>query len=198
MDRLEEALVAHCAPTLAALKPASLFSFRPTSPESSKSLEAAIYSPDQPLAPCGIRILSLKQFPDSGAHLLYVYREAAIRNIVEDPAVRQFLLSSGYPATAGCRSLLRHLSRRLCSTAEFPHEIGVFLGYPLQDVQGFIKHRGKSYQYSGCWKVYHDAEAAKRRFEQFDLCTRIYCERFQRGCPLSQLALPVKSPRYYH
>lgn len=27
---------------------------------------------------------------------------------------------------------------------EFPHEIGLFLGYPLGDVKGFIKHKAKT------------------------------------------------------
>ena len=38
--------------------------------------------------------------------------------------------------------------------ADFPHEIGVFLGYPLEDVVGFIRHRGKCFTCCGCWKSY--------------------------------------------
>ena len=52
---------------------------------------------------------------------------------------------------------------------QFPHEIGVFLGYPLEDVKGFIENKGKNFLYSGYWKVYSDVERAKsycRHWEQ--------------------------------
>lgn len=58
--------------------------------------------------------------------------------------------------TAGCGRLLTQLSRRLCCSADFPHEIGVFLGYPLGDVVGFIENRGKNFTCCGCWKSYGD------------------------------------------
>ena len=31
----------------------------------------------------------------------------------------------------------------------FPHEIGLLLGYPVEDVLGFIRHQGKNYLYTG-------------------------------------------------
>ena len=44
---------------------------------------------------------------------------------------------------------LRQLSNRLCLEHDFPHEIGIFLGYPLEDVVGFIENQGKNYTCSG-------------------------------------------------
>ena len=32
---------------------------------------------------------------------------------------------------------------------EFPHEMGIFLGYPLGDVKGFIRHRGRIFCTAG-------------------------------------------------
>ena len=46
--------------------------------------------------------------------------------------------------------------------AEFPHEMGAFLGYPLSDVKGFIEHEGKDFLCSGYWKVYSDETGAKK------------------------------------
>ena len=31
----------------------------------------------------------------------------------------------------------------------FPHEIGLLLGYPVEDVLGFIRYQGKNYLYTG-------------------------------------------------
>ncbi len=50
---------------------------------------------------------------------------------------------------------------------EFPHELGLVLGYPPKDVVGFVKHQGKDYQYSGYWKVYDDLEEALLIFESY-------------------------------
>ena len=39
---------------------------------------------------------------------------------------------------------------------QFPHEMGLLLGYPIEDVVGFMEHSGKEYLYSGYWKVYEN------------------------------------------
>lgn len=50
----------------------------------------------------------------------------------------------------------------------FPHEIGLLLGYPIEDVIGFIEEKGKNYLYSGYWKVYKDVGAKKKIFAQYE------------------------------
>ena len=35
----------------------------------------------------------------------------------------------------------------------FPHELGLLLGYPVEDVLGFIRNEGRNYLYCGYWKV---------------------------------------------
>lgn len=37
---------------------------------------------------------------------------------------------------------------------DFPHEMGILLGYPVEDVEGFIINNGKNELYTGYWKVY--------------------------------------------
>ena len=51
---------------------------------------------------------------------------------------------------------------RLQSSLEFPHEIGIFLGYPPADVDGFM-HRKEDCRISGLWKVYDDIREAEQR-----------------------------------
>ena len=87
------------------------------------------------------------------------------------------------------RDCLRQLASRLCLQAEFPHEIGVFLGYPLDDVKGFIRHKGRNYTYCGCWKCYSDPQAARRRFEGFRRCTETFRRRYAAGTPIIQLVV---------
>ena len=51
---------------------------------------------------------------------------------------------------------------------EFPHEMGVFLGYPVEDVIGFIEHEGRECLGVGYWKVYENMPQKKKVFEQFE------------------------------
>ena len=44
----------------------------------------------------------------------------------------------------------------------------IFLGYPLADIQGFIKNKGKNCKCSGYWKVYSDPEECRRIFNKYD------------------------------
>ena len=85
--------------------------------------------------------------------------------------------------------MLTQLSRRLCCSADFPHEIGVFLGYPLGDVVGFIENRGKNFTCCGCWKSYGDPDAAQKHFDQLSKCTAVYLRLFHSGTPILRLAV---------
>ena len=108
-------------------------------------------------------------------------------SILSEPSTRAFLAGQGYGADQSCQELLRQLSRRLCLEREFPHEIGVFLGYPLEDVVGFIRNRGRNYTCCGYWKAYGDPEAAQKRFDQYRRCTAACCEQFRKGTAITQL-----------
>ena len=69
------------------------------------------------------------------------------------------------------------------------HEIGVFLGYPLSDVVGFIENSGRNFTCCGCWKAYGDPQAAQRHFAQLRKCTAVYLRLFHSGTPILRLAV---------
>ena len=115
-----------------------------------------------------------------------------LRAVLTDETVQGFLRQEGYhlPAErADCTAWLTQLSRRLCCSAEFPHEIGVFLGYPLSDVVGFIENSGRNFTCCGCWKAYGDPQAAQRHFAQLRKCTAVYLRLFHSGTPILRLAV---------
>ena len=72
---------------------------------------------------------------------------------------------------------------------DFPHEIGVFLGYPLADVIGFIQNRGKNFTACGYWKVYTDPTAAQAEFARYKKCERIYARCYYNGTPIRRLTV---------
>jgi hypothetical protein len=49
-----------------------------------------------------------------------------------------------------------------------PHEIGIFLGIPVEDVYGFISHKGEGCLLCQYWKVYHNLERAQNLFDCYD------------------------------
>ena len=127
-----------CAPTLAGLKPASLFRYQPAPGQDAAAMAAAWHAA---LSPRGVTVRVLRQCPRTGAVLVYVYRPARVARLLAAPHMLDFLAGEGYtPGTAD--ELLDQLAERLCCEGDFPHEIGVFLGYPLADVIGFIQNRG--------------------------------------------------------
>lgn len=178
----ETVLVEQCAPTLAGIKPASLFRYDPGT-EGQLHTHTTRWAKE--LAPFGIAVRVLKTCPRTGASLIYLYRAGWLRQILTEPSNRRFLRQEGYTLQHGCSGLLEQLTGRLCLEEDFPHEIGVFLGYPLEDVEGFIRNQGKNYTYSGYWKAYGDPEAARRRFDCYRRCTAYFKERFQRGEPIT-------------
>lgn len=134
------AFITQCAPVMAGLKPANLFRWVE---QDAQAMDAILLSWRAQLSAKGISITVLKACPRTSAFLIYVYREKPLRQILCCGKVQAYLKGCGYPAGSWQRQL-KHLSARLCLEGEFPHEIGIFLGYPLEDVEGFVRHKGKT------------------------------------------------------
>ena len=162
---LEQVLVQHCAPTLLGAKSANLVSL---------SL-AQLGDWEEELALCnrlfGAAGLTFRQMCYCKQRvLLLVYRRQLLEARLMEPNVHNLLLELGYPASQGVEELLACLERRMGSYEVFPHEIGLFLDYPVGDVLGFIRHEGAGGKLCRYWKVYEDVEAAKERFACYDTC----------------------------
>ncbi len=181
---LEEMLVEQCAPTLAGVKPANLF----RCPDHAE-LYHSVQEWNNRLRASGIRIRVLKRCRRTHACLIYVCRWDWICRTLAQQDTAEFLRANGYDLSKGTEGVLCQLSRRLCVQENFPHEIGVFLGYPLHDVIGFIENRGQNYSCCGHWKCYGDADRAQRTFDAYKRCTAVYKRMYRRGVPLIKLVV---------
>ena len=177
-------LVAQCAPTLVGIKPASLFRYQHDDHE---TLAENVRRLARALGPHGIAIRILKKCSKTGTCLIYLYRAGWLRRILAEPSNRKFLIQTGYHMGQGCGGLMEQLGKRLCLAREFPHEIGVFLGYPLEDVIGFIENQGRNYTCSGYWKAYGDPQEARKRFDRYRHCTESCLEQFRQCGQVTQL-----------
>ena len=179
----EDLVIRHCSPTLAGIKTGSLFS---CDCPCRKELTNALSCLNRKLVPKGIRILPLKVC--KGRALIYVYRPHALQNDLADRRARELLLQYGY-LPENLHACVIHLIHRLCSAEEFPHEIGLFLSYPPEDVLGFILNSACNHKCVGCWKVYGNEQEAKSIFEKYRLCSQIYFRQWKQGKSIEQLTV---------
>ena len=183
---IEKALIDACSPTLAGVKVGNLFAC-----DFSSAREAAFHVDRIRCTLCrkniGIRIVRW----NGKRALIYVYRVDKLDEIMADTKVREFMQEKGYDFSGDCVSCL---ANRLAKggreeICDFPHEIGVFLGYPLEDVLGYIENKGRNSKLTGYWKVYGDANEARRVFSCFKKCTEIYQRMYAAGKGIGHLAV---------
>ena len=181
----EEILIRQGAPTLAGIKAGSLF---PCPCEDHEAPMTDIRRLNRRLTSKGLCLLPLRFLP--GQALLYLYRPAGLRRDLRDVQASELLRQAGYEDESCARCVAR-LACRFRESGEFPHEVGLFLSYPPEDVKGFIDHRANGFKCAGLWKVYGDEAKAQALFAKFKKCTEIYCALWQTGSKLEQLAVAV-------
>lgn len=179
----DDYIIRNCAPTLAGLKTGNMF----TCPiESREQLLEDVRSMNRRLVPKGLRVLPLR-ISDKNA-LIYLYRPRKLSADLADSSAAEILERCGYQGS-NCQKCVGDLAKKLRCQQEFPHEIGLFLGYPPEDVLGFMEQGPDCCKCTGCWKVYGDAAAAQKKFSQFKKCTRIYREQWERGKAIERLTV---------
>lgn len=176
-------IILHCAPTLAGMKTANLFNYKFTT---EKDLQKELVFANQELNIKGVYI-EILHIKDNKA-LLYVYRKWKLCLDLMNPTSSAILQENGYLST-DVKKAIEQLKKRIAMSQVFPHEIGLFLGYPVEDVQGFIEQKGKNFKYSGLWKVYHNENDTIKLFAKFKKCSEVYARVFANGRTLTQLTV---------
>ena len=180
----DELVIRHCAPTLASIKTANLFSCFFSNRQ---EMQEHVRNLTLRLKGKGLRVLPLWFKENRG--LIYVYRPGKLSKDLRNELAESLLKNCGYSCTDE-NACLRKLIERLNQLSDFPHEIGLFLGYPPEDVDGFINRRDES-KCCGCWKVYGDVDSAQKLFARYRKCTEIYCKLCQEGKSLEKLTVAV-------
>ena len=174
MRRFERMLAFHAAATLMGVKCGSLLT--PSVKEHDLAGGAAMIEQKHYGSEIGVRTVSRC----AERTLLYVYHRSLLSEALEADGVRDFLSEYGYSGDFSVDRCLDRLCERLADN-EFPHEVGLFLGYPLEDVKGFIYNCGQRCKLCGVWKVYGDVEQAKRFFDRCEECRKRLCGELASG-----------------
>ncbi len=179
----EELIVDNCSPTLAGIKTGNLFSVRITE---KTDINSEVRQLNRDLRKRGIRVIPLKVTEEYA--LIYLYRPDYLQKDLMDPQALEILRNRGYHCDSPEHCIVQ-LIRRLKENRSFPHEIGLFLGYPPSDVDCFIKHPCEGVKCCGCWKAFSKPDAAMKTFIRFEMCTKVYRQMNRQGKSLTQLAV---------
>lgn len=180
---VEQLLARNCSPVMAGIKPANLVSA--DLQKLPQDIESVLAQYEQNFSGRGIcfRVLCRCE----RRVLILVYSQSQLQQAQQQPQVASFLQQCGYHMESSLQERVYKLGEKIRQSGEFPHEIGLFLGYPLEDVEGFIRHKGQNFLYSGCWKVYHDVERKQQLFARYIQCRNAVCHQLQMGRSLSRL-----------
>lgn len=102
---------------------------------------------------------------DGGKRVLFI-NEKSMEKVLVNKRCINFLKFVGYPADYQLNDYMDELVFRLQSE-EFPHEIGVFLGYPLKDVLGFMGYGKNELVEVRNWRIYGDKEISYEVYNNF-------------------------------
>ena len=159
LSHVEVRLALQCAPVIMGIKIANLLCV-------SKEDEALV---EKILNGTRIDFYCIGQQDKKTVYLLFLSPEFEI--YMNEVMEQQMLSPYGYSESSVAEVLEKLRVRYMWymkKQNKFPHELGIFLGYPIEDVEGFIKNKGENYLYAGYWKVYQDAEDKKLLFDAYE------------------------------
>lgn len=178
MKQIENQLVFQCAPLITGLKISNLFVMK------SEHWQ---------------RICSLLQKNNIHCHILYqadhsltalLYRPLMLSAYLHKQQVSYMLSQEGY-AKIELDWILTSFTRRYqkyrMGLQPFPHELGLLLGYPWEDVAGFVQHNGSNSLYTGYWKVYANVPSKRQLFRKYEYAREQLLEKIAHGNKLEQI-----------
>ncbi len=181
----EELIVKHCSATLAGIKTGSIFTCEFADDE---DLTSSLGKLNCLLKGRGLRAVPLKFTKGGGHAIIYIYRPNMLGQDISKERASKILNSIGY-RTENANVCVAQLMKKIRDSEpnSFPHEIGLFLGYPPEDVQGFIEHKARGYKFCGLWKVYGDVNSAKVKFDTYKKCVEEYYKKWKTAGSIENL-----------
>lgn len=178
LENIETQLALQCAPLITGLKVSNLLIISKGNEEVVKRI----------LNRTGISYYRLIQTRTKTTFLLF--RRNELEEFLADENVRNVLMKAGYKSLQ-IDKILRTFSLRyeayIQGDKSFPHEMGLLLGYPVEDVVGFVENNGKNFLYSGYWKVYENQKAKVKLFDKFKVAEETLIHLLSNGLSMSDI-----------
>ena len=159
LRKMESRLSLHCAPVITGIKTSNLLVINSREEDALRNL----------LRHSGLSYFRMLRSQEKTYFLLF--RREKLESYLRKPEVSDMLQELGY-TNFSFGYILRNFQKRYLAYMEkgeeFPHEMGLLLGYPYEDVKGFMEHEGRDSLYTGYWKVYHNLPEKKRLFRKYE------------------------------
>ena len=160
--KLEYTFIYQCAPVIAGLKISNLLIVNRNQIKNALML----------IKEFGLSAYLLYSTPDKVSILVFNMKKTEEYLMSEENI--SFINSLGYKEVS-MNTVLREISVKysgyMRQTSSFPDELGIVLGYPTEDVVGYIENKGKDFLLNGYWKVYSDPDKKESLFRSFDEAT---------------------------
>ena len=177
-ESLEMRIAFQCAPFIAGLEISNLLIFRRDELDELKYI----------LKQAGISYFVVAVMDSKVAVL--VFDRSRLEAYLQEIKVRQVFRDMGYQDFALGKILFIFRLRYegyLMQKQEFPHEMGLLLGYPVEDVEGFIFNRGRNCLYAGYWKVYKDLPEKMLLFRKYEKARDAVVQLSFRGIGIGEI-----------
>lgn len=135
-----------------------------------------------------LQVLTLRSDAD-GVSLLFYCPELLVKRL-SSRTMQSFLAGCGYPRPLTLDTALTHL-QQVCQVEDSPDEIGMFLGYPLKDVKGFISGTSRPWQGRCLWRVYGPPGRSLQLYRRFCAERQVINRRMMAGNDPAALLLAV-------
>lgn len=123
--------------------------------------------------------------------IILVYNRVFLSNHIFKEENKRFLMKIGYEAKEDINRYIEKLKERY-DKYKCPHELGVFLGFPIDDVKDFMECSDKRCLRCGYWLVYNDVEKAKMVFNHYDEIKAFTAKSILEGNPSHKVAYNIK------
>ena len=188
-NQVETQLALQCAPLLIGVKISNLLIIRN---ESLKKVEEILQG-------TGISRYILMESEEKATLLLC--KENETKEFLSGKRARTLLNKLGYKRFSFEELLFQvkeRYEKHMNEGSGFPHEMGLLLGYPVEDVNGFIKNRGKNFLYSGYWKVYEDLPEKLHLFHTFEQAKQTVLQLIFGGLSIKEIITIYHDNDNYH
>jgi hypothetical protein len=132
--------------------------------------------------PSDCRVFAIVTLHSGEKESILLYRKDILYAHLADRKVKRFLHSLALGYEEGSDWIL-HFKKRFLEYKEegreFPHEVGIFLGYPLWDIRAFMQNPRREAKLTGYWKVYYKVEKAREQFQKYDRCIALLQKRME-------------------
>lgn len=184
LSDIETQLAMQCAPVIMKLKVSNLLIISKEDVEKVREIVNGSNLSSQ--------ILLVKE----GKSVFLVYRQEYLRQYLSQEKIQKLLRRLGYRKME-LEELLTIFIRRYswyCRYGgHFPHEMGLLLGYPVEDVIGFMENNGKNFLYTGYWKVYENIGEKIQLFREFELAKERLLQFITMGISMTEV---IRSERF--